>query len=334
MAASEVAARQATLNNLTSTAPPTTGEIATAERELAIAQANVDTVRLAGERSEDEAATAAAEALTDASVRSAEVRAAESCGRQCQVRRSRHAFIGGRPPPRKQADLARRQAGVQVPADEIVFVATGPVRLSELLVGTGDPVAGGIMTVTDAIVHVDGGLPVEAAGLVKPGMAVLIEEPDLGIDTEGTVGLVAPAPGTNGVDGFHVYFTVDVPKPPNNLVGASVRLTIPVESSAGKVLSVPISALTLSADGSSRVQRSTDGVTEFVQVEAGLSADGFVEVAAVDGSLKEGDLVVIGMDQASATVDSVPEVIVAAREPDVLQPRTLPSAERRVGSSG
>ena len=69
-----------------------------------------------------------------------------------------------------------------------------------------------------------------------------LAEPDLGIAAKGVVESVAPAPGTNGVDGFHVYFAIQVDVPPANLVGASVRLTIPVESSGGPVLAVPVSA--------------------------------------------------------------------------------------------
>ena len=63
------------------------------------------------------------------------------------------------------------------------------------------------------------------------------------------------------------------------------------------MLAVPVSALTLSADGSSRVQRDTDGALEFVTVTSGLAADGYVAVNPVDSSLKAGDLVVVGFEQ-------------------------------------
>lgn len=208
-----------------------------------------------------------------------------------------------------------RGAGVQVPADEVVFVSSGPVRVADLLVVIGDPVTGSVMTVTDSVVHVEAGLALSDVGLVSPGMTVRLDEPALAIATEGVVSFVAPAPGTNGVDGFHVYVAVDVAAPPANLVGASVRLTIPVESSGTSVLAVPISALTLAADGSSRIQRSVGGVTEFVTVIPGLSAAGFVEISSPDKDLHVGDLVVIGVDQpggsgsptpdATAPVDSV-----------------------------
>ena len=53
----------------------------------------------------------------------------------------------------------------------------------------------------------------------------------------------------------------------------------------------------LSADGSSRVQRNQEGNLEFVTVEPGLSADGFVAVKALNGALNAGDLVVVGFGQ-------------------------------------
>ena len=102
--------------------------------------------------------------------------------------------------------------------------------------------------------------------------------------------------GTNGVDGFHVYFDAEVASPPANLVGASVRVTITVTTASNAALTVPLSALTLAPDGSSRVQRSVNGRTEFVPVTPGLTANGFVAVTANNSTLNPGDLVVIGTD--------------------------------------
>jgi len=192
--------------------------------------------------------------------------------------------------------LARLQAGVQVPADELIFVASTPVRVAEA-VARSDQAIGPLITVTNAIVAVDGSLQLEEAPLAEPGMPVLIDEPDLGIKATGVISRVADAPGTNGVDGFHVYFEVLVDGSPPSLVGASVRLTVPVESTGGSVLAVPVSAVTLSADGSSRVQLDNNGKLEYVTVEPGLSAHGFVAVKPLDSALEPGDLVVVGFDQ-------------------------------------
>lgn len=305
VAAGDVAAKQAALDNVLSPPPPSGSDIASAERDVTAAEANSETVRLDGERALDEAEGAAGEAVADVDVKGAELRAAASAVDNANLAAAAKSTVTDL--AAREADLARREAGVQVPADEVVFVAIGPVRVSELLVGTGDPATGSIMTVTDALVHVDGALAVADAGLVQPGTTVQLAEPDLGIAAEGVVALVAPAPGTNGVDGFHVYFEIEVAAPPPNLVGASVRLTIPIESSGGAVLAVPVSALTLAPDGTSRVQRNAGGTTEFVAVRPGLTADGYVEVTATEGSLKAGDLVVIGVPQATRTAqDALP----------------------------
>ena len=166
------------------------------------------------------------------------------------------------------------------------------------MVARVDQSSGPLITVTNAVVAVDGSLKLEEAFLATQGMKVLIDEPDLGIKATGIVSRVADSPGTNGVDGFHVYFEVTVDGAPASLVGASVRMTVPVESTGGSVLAVPVNAVTLSADGSSRIQRSgNNGALEYVTVEPGLSADGFVAVRAVGSALAAGDLVVIGFDQ-------------------------------------
>ena len=76
-----------------------------------------------------------------------------------------------------------------------------------------------------------------------------------------------------------------------------LRLSIPIESTGGAVTAVPVSALSLAADGTSRVQVDNNGTLEFIVVEPGLSADGFVEVTPVDGTLAPGQLVVVGYEK-------------------------------------
>ena len=78
------------------------------------------------------------------------------------------------------------------------------------------------------------------------------------------------------------------------LEGFSLRLTIPIKSTGAAVTVVPISALSLAADGTSRVQVEKNGALEYIIVEPGLSADGYVEVTPVDGTLATGQLVVVG----------------------------------------
>ena len=197
-----------------------------------------------------------------------------------------------------ELEVARAAVGVQIPASEIIFIPTLPARVESVNVMVGDTVRGPVMTVTNNQVSIDSSLPLDEAPLVKPGMAVVIDEPELGIRASGIVDRVASTPGTNGADGFHVYFEIQVVESETELElqGFSLRLTIPVQSTAGAVTAVPVSALSLAADGTTRVQVEVGGDLEYIVVEPGLSAQGYVEVTAVDGSLLPGQLVLVGYE--------------------------------------
>jgi peptidoglycan hydrolase-like protein with peptidoglycan-binding domain len=188
------------------------------------------------------------------------------------------------------------QPGVQLPSDEVVFVGSGPLRVTELPSPVGSRSEGVLVTVTASDVVIDGQLRVEQAGRVRPGAKVLVDEPTLGIAARGRVTSVAGRPGTNGADGFHVSFQVRVTNPPAALVGASVRLTIPIRSTRTAQLTVPVTAVSLGPDGGSRVERSAGGRSSFVAVRTGLSADGFVGITPVHGGLAAGDRVVVGFE--------------------------------------
>jgi multidrug efflux pump subunit AcrA (membrane-fusion protein) len=194
-----------------------------------------------------------------------------------------------------ELDQFQQKLGIQVPVDEVVFIPSLPVRVETVDARVGDVARGPVLSVTDNRLAIDSSLPLDSAPLVKPGMPVAIDEQALGIQATGTVSMVANAPGTRGVDGFHIYFEVRVDPTPTPLEGFSLRLTIPIESTRGAVMAVPVSAVSLSADGTSRVQvQRHDGELEYVVVEPGLSANGFVEVKPLDGTLEPGQLVVIG----------------------------------------
>jgi peptidoglycan hydrolase-like protein with peptidoglycan-binding domain len=199
---------------------------------------------------------------------------------------------------RSAADVAnaRSRLGMQVPADEIVFIPALPVRVKEVMAHVGDPAKGTVMSVTDYQLSIDSSLPLDAAPLVKSGMPVVISEEALGVKAKGVVARVADTPGTHGVDGFHIYFEVRVTETSVKLEGFSLRLTIPVKSTKGAVTVVPISALSLAADGKSRVQVENKGSLEYVVVEPGLSASGYVEVTPVGKRLEPGQLVVVGYE--------------------------------------
>jgi hypothetical protein len=199
----------------------------------------------------------------------------------------------------READLVqgwRAESGVQFPADEVVFVRDIPVRITELLAKVGTRAEGALVTVTDPDVVIEGVIPIEQADLVEEGAPVVFDEEALGIEGSARVSHIADGPGTEGADAFHLAFEVAVKDPPQGLIGASVRLTVPIESTKGAELTVPLSAVSLGPDGGSRVQRSAGGGFHFVPVVTGLSADGYVTVTPREGRLEPGDLVVVGFE--------------------------------------
>ena len=79
-----------------------------------------------------------------------------------------------------------------------------------------------------------------------------------------------------------------------------MRLTIPYESTEGAVLAVPIGALMQSTDGTTRVQiESSNEAPEYVEVQEGLGAQGFVEVTPLNGKLEPGQRVVVGYERSA-----------------------------------
>jgi multidrug efflux pump subunit AcrA (membrane-fusion protein) len=246
-------------------------EVDLAEEQLQLAEAAVRSARLAGELS---------------------IRAALDAQKVAEL----DARLAAERADRLASDLAaaKSRLGIQVPVDEIVFIPALPARVQEVTAVVGNVASGPVMSVTDNQLAVDGALPLDAGPLVKPGMKVAIDEQALGIQASGVVANVADTPGTNGVDGYHFYFEVRVDETPTPLQGFSLRLTIPIQSTAGAVTVVPVSALSLAADGTSRVQVQKDGALEYLVVEPGLSADGFVEVTPVGGTIEPGQLVVVG----------------------------------------
>jgi hypothetical protein len=252
-----------------------TREAALAGERIEVAEAAVNAARLEGERSVH--AALEQQKLAEFDLKVASERAA----------RLEHELAA-----------ARERIGVQVPADEVVFIPSPPVRVHEVTAVVGANVSGPVMSVTDNELSIDSQLPIGTAPLVKPGMKVAIDEQALGIQATGVVEMVANAPGTRGADGYHFYLEVKVVSTPVSLAGFSVRLTIPIETTKGAVTVVPTSAVSLAVDGTSRVLVNRGGVLEYVTVKPGLSAGGYVEVTAPDGRLVSGQLVVVGHKSA------------------------------------
>jgi multidrug efflux pump subunit AcrA (membrane-fusion protein) len=205
---------------------------------------------------------------------------------------------------RTRAEVARLSAlaGVQVPANEIVFLPSLPVLVDAVKAKRGSTVSGAVMTVTSSQLAVDSSLSVADARLVHAGDPVTIEEQELNIKVPGRVSQVGASPGTHRVDADRFYLAVIPSTSVKALVGASVKLTVAVKSTRGAVLAVPSSALSVGGDGSSRVEVRRGGRTERVIVVPGLAADGLVEVRPPAGErLGPGDQVIVGATRGGLT---------------------------------
>jgi len=189
--------------------------------------------------------------------------------------------------------------GTWIPAGELIFLKNLPVQVADTSVSRGSGVAGTFMTVSGADIAMTVGLPKSDAARLEVGDRIVVDEPDLLAEPfESTISEI-PEAGSTG----RVQMKVLLEDFPPELLGANVRVIIPVESTSGEVLVVPAAALSAVANGDVRVEvedPDKPGETRFVTVVTGLAADGVVEVKPVGGTLAKGDRVVVGQADIGA----------------------------------
>ncbi|RSM69433.1 hypothetical protein DMB66_10535 [Actinoplanes sp. ATCC 53533] len=204
----------------------------------------------------------------------------------------------------------RARVGTRVPRGEVVFLPNLPRRVEQVKVRVGDEPSGPALVLSGADLEVVATVTAAQRRLVSVGDAARLDEESLGIDLPGTVTAVGTAAtgssgegqgdsqgGAAAEGGFAVTIRPsDADREQADLAGTNVRVTIPVESTDGEVLAVPVAAVSAAADGRSLVRVVRDGGrVEDVPVRVGLSAEGFVEVEPIDGGLDEGDEMVLGL---------------------------------------
>ena len=194
---------------------------------------------------------------------------------------------------------ARDGALAYLPAGEVLYLPGLPRRVDEISVKRGSSITGPVMRVSGATLVISGSATASDAALLEVGAPAILTMPDG--DQGATITSVLPAEPASEetVSGrFTVLFAPDAltDEQIQAVQGSNVRVRIPVSSTEGEVLAVPLAALTAGPGGESRVEFDPgDGAeTVLVEVTTGLAAEGFVEITAVDGSLGVGDLVVVG----------------------------------------
>ncbi|MGW2993776.1 peptidoglycan-binding protein, partial [Streptomyces sp. NPDC001193] len=224
-------------------------------------------------------------------------------------------------------EAARAAAGPMVPADELVFVKGFPARVDAVKAAVGEAVPDGLLTLSAGAPMIRASLPAHQKDLVKTGMKVQVLSEATGLTATGTVASVATAPtsaaggaapgggtgsggsgagagsgaGENAAQdpgGYALTVTPDQALDAR-LSGQGVRLTVTAASSGDPVLVVPLSAVSAGADGRTTVtvlgkDPGAADARRRVEVRAGMSADGMVQVEPVGGgSLADGDRVLV-----------------------------------------
>ncbi|MFI2755141.1 hypothetical protein ACGIF2_17055 [Cellulomonas sp. P22] len=220
-----------------------------------------------------------------------------------------------------------------LPASEVVFLASLPRRVDNVGVKLGAIVSGPVMTVSGATLEIVASASADDAALLavgNPGIVTVlgqdvqvtvkaIEAPGSTSSSaepegEGAEGSEAPAGSgsTAGQSGRHtVRFQLgDLTEEQLSTLqdGGNVRIKVPVSSTGGEVLAVPLAALTAGPGGESRIERQdAKGATELVTVETGLAAGGYVQIVSSQEPITAGDLVVVGARGAADASDAETE---------------------------
>jgi peptidoglycan hydrolase-like protein with peptidoglycan-binding domain len=180
---------------------------------------------------------------------------------------------------RWQRDLGLTQTGVLDPAS--VVVAPAAIRVASVAAHVGDHTGGQLLAYTGTTRIVQIALSVALQTLVRPGIAATITLPDAKTvqGTVATVGSVAVAGQQQGAPAT-IDVTVDVADQAalGTLDQAPVTVKL-VSATVRDVLTVPVAALTVLADGRYGVQVVTGSTSHVMPVELGMFADGRVQVS-------------------------------------------------------
>ena len=219
-----------------------------------------------------------------------------------------------------QEDLASITEAAQpgFPASEALFLPNLPRRVDQVNVRRGQLLDSTALVVSGNTLAITGSLSKQDAPQIVKGMQATFSLAG-GEEMTATVTKVAKSKpktetdeegeeeGSSGEASASPSGPYVVTLRPNKinkaqteqLRDANVRVKFEIESTEGEVLAVPIAALTAGPDGTSRIevaktQNADPEDIEVIEVETGLSAQGFVEIISDDPRLVEGANVVVG----------------------------------------
>ncbi|WP_110204978.1 peptidoglycan-binding protein [Nocardioides daejeonensis] len=176
-----------------------------------------------------------------------------------------------------------------LPMSEVAYVPTLPRRVDRMPARLGQPLPEAPLLLSGSHLVVTVGLTTADLKVLKAGMRAEIDVPG-GARIRGRLGAVTST-DTGGRTTVRLARLSEARQ--RRLRGANVKVTVPLRKTRGRVLVVPLAALSTDASGTVRVIRlGAGGATEAIRVATGLSAQGYAEIQAE--GLAEGDRVVVG----------------------------------------
>lgn len=180
---------------------------------------------------------------------------------------------------RWQRNLGLTKTGVLDPAD--VVVAPAAMRIVSVAAHVGDPLGGQLLAYSGTTRIVQVALPVALQTLVRRGIAASVTLPD-GRAVQGTVTAVGSVAAAGQQPDDPATIDVTVTLADQAALGALDQAPVTVKLASATVrdvLTVPVSALTVLADGRYAVQVVTGSTSHFVPVTLGMFADDRVQVS-------------------------------------------------------
>jgi hypothetical protein len=207
----------------------------------------------------------------------------------------------------------RERTGPMVPAGELVFLRGFPARVEAVHVAVGSQATGKLVTVSAGRLVVRCQLSPQQKELVRPGQQVRLYADLLGVTSAGRVRSVSDTPtqpdqadggGADGsgqteapiVGGSFEMVAAPTGRLDPRTAGQDIRVTVVAATTRVAVLTVPLTAVSAGADGSTTVTVvEPDGTRRRVEVRPGATGDGSVQVSPTGGTLRPGDQVLVGV---------------------------------------
>lgn len=219
----------------------------------------------------------------------------------------------GEDAPGSQDAPERRTPAAYLPREEALFVTGGAATVAAVRAGVGQQVSAGAPVLT-----LRTGQPL-LTGTVDPSIASALEPGLSGVATDTTSGkeypvVTASLPAPSGAAALggtqhkgtgnepdpadattNVAVAFKGPSPAPEMAAGPFQVSVTIRRTPGEVLAVPVSAVSTTSDEKTVVVvLARDGTEDQVEVVAGLSGQGLVEISSPDRRLVAGSLVVLG----------------------------------------